>query len=196
MFRRFLIDGLRTGSISGDVLALRDLVRERHDHPDIAAPYLALEGLPEDTFGNAFYHFYRNRGWLFPGEEGGMPTAYGFEVHDACHLLSGYDTTPEDEINVVAFQAGATTHLPWLTLGVNLVTFNSGLAYGPTKLLHYAPHEGNLDPAEFVRALDRGMSVRRDLDSDLDLHAAWHLPLDELRSQLGIEGSRDVRVPG
>jgi hypothetical protein len=196
MFRRFLIDGLRTGSITGDVLALRDLVRERHDHPDIAAPYLALERLPEDTFGNAFFHFYRNRGWNFPGEEGGLPTAYGFEVHDACHLLSGYDTTPEDEINVVAFQAGATAHLPWLVLGVNLVTFNSGLAYGPTKLLHYAPHEGNLDPSEFVRALDRGIAVRRDLDGDFDLHSAWQKPIDELRAELGIEGSRDVRVPG
>ena len=196
MFRRFLIDSLRTGSLSGDVLALRDLVRERHDHPDIAAPYLALESLPEDSFGNAFFQFYRNRGWRFPGEEGGMPTAYGFEVHDACHLLSGYDTTPEDEINVVAFQAGATSHLPWLVLGVNLVTFNSGLAYGPTTLLHYAPHEGNLDPDEFVRALDRGIGVRRELDADFDLHSAWQKPLDELRAELGIEGARDVRVPG
>lgn len=196
LFRRFLVDSIRTGSLRGDALRIRHMIAETHDHPEIAAPYLALADAPEDTFGNHFYWFYRHRGFKFPGEQGGLPTAYGFEVHDAAHLLSGYNTDPRDEINVLAFQAGATSRLPWLIVAVNMVTFNSGLAYGPTHLLHYQPHEDNLDPAEFVRALDRGSRVRRDLSGDFDLHAAWRLPIAELREQLGIEpDAADVRIP-
>ncbi|MEI6352273.1 MAG: hypothetical protein WCP06_14355 [Verrucomicrobiota bacterium] len=193
LFTRFIADSIRTGSLKSEFFRLEQMFRDAHDHPDIAAPYLALERLPEDTFGNYFFHFYRNRGFKFPGEKGGLPTAWGFEVHDASHILSGYNTDPCDEINVLAFEAGSTSRLPWLLIGVNLVTFNSGLAYGPTKLLHYRPHEGNLDPAEFVRALDRGVRVTRDLSANFDIHAAWEIPLADLRGSLGIEGDGDVR---
>lgn len=195
LFRRFLVDSVRTGSLKGDVLRIHHMIEETHDHPEIAEPYLALADQPEGTFGNYFFEFYRNRGFKFPGEEGGLPTAYGFEVHDSAHLLSGYNTDPRDEINVLAFQAGATSRFPWLILAVNLVTFNSGLAYGPTALLHYHPHTDNLDPAEFVRALDRGSRVNRDLSADFDIHAAWDIPIEELRQELGIDSARDVRIP-
>ena len=194
LFTRFIADSIRTGSLKSDAFRLREMFRDSHDNPDIAAPYLALERLPEETFGNYFFHFYRNRGFKFPGEPGGLPTAYGFEVHDACHILSGYNTDPCGEINVLAFEAGSTSRLPWLLIGVNLVTFNSGLAYGPTKLLHYVPHEGNLDPAEFVRALDRGVRVSRDLSANFDIHSAWEIPVADLRGSLGIEGDGDVRA--
>jgi len=195
LFTRFIADSIRTGSLKSDVFRLEQMFRDSHDHLELAAPYLALEHLPEDTFGNYFFHFYRNRGFKFPGERGALPTAWGFEVHDATHILSGYNTDPRDEINVLAFQAGSTSRLPWLLMGVNLVTFNSGMAYGPTQLLHYRPHEGNLDPKEFVRALDRGIRVKRDLSANFDIHAAWEIPLADLRGNLGIDGDGDVREP-
>ncbi len=195
LYRRFLVDGLRTGSLSGDLEAVHDLVRERQDHPEIAEPYLALECLPEDTFGNHFFQFRMNRGFNFPGQKGALPTAYGFELHDSMHVLSGYNTTSTDEINVVAFQAGASSTLPWLLIAVNLITFNSGLPYGPVGLLHYEPERGRLDPDAFVRAFERGLGVRRDLSRDFDLMAAWQMPLEEVREQLGIVGAGDVRKP-
>lgn len=196
LFRRFLADSLRTGSLSGDLVQLEHLYRDRRADPAIAEPYLALEDLPEDTLGRAFHDFYRNRGFPFPGEAGALPVPLKFEVHDSLHLLSGYNTDARDEINVMAFQAGATSTLPWLLLTVNLVTFNNGLAYGPTHLLHYSPHEGNLDPTEFVRALDRGLACRRDLSGDLDIHAVFPRGLEELRIEFGLPTDvPDVRVP-
>lgn len=195
LYRRFLADSLRTGSFRDDAIQLKQMFDEHRDHPEIAAPYLALENLPDDTFGNHFFHFYRNRGFKFPGEKGALPLAWGFEVHDTAHLLSGYNTDPSGEINVVAFQSAATTRMPWLVLGVNLTTFNSGLAYGPTALLHYEPHVGNLDPVEFVRAFDRGLRVRADLSGDFDIHEHWEIPMTELRERLGVDGHGDVRQP-
>lgn len=196
LFRRFLVDAIRTGSLRGDLDQVRHLVEESHDDPAIAAPYLALEQLPAGTFGRAFFDFYRNRGFRFPGEKGALPLAYGFEVHDSAHILSGYNTDPTDEINVLAYQAGASTRLPWLLVAVNLVTFNSGLAYGPTHLLHYQPHVGNLDPHEWPVALDRGLAVTTDLSGDFDIHAHWHRDLAELREELGTRpDAPDVRLP-
>lgn len=195
LYRRFLVDGIRTGSFAGDMAAIHDLIHEQHDHPEIAAPFLALEHLPEDTFGNHFFQFRMNRGFNFPGQKGALPTAYGFELHDSMHVLSGYNTNATDEINVVAFQAGATSTLPWLLIAVNLITFNTGLPYGPVKLLHYEPERGRLNPVEFVRAFDRGLSVRRDLSHDFDLMTYWQMPLDEVREKLGIVGAGDVRQP-
>lgn len=196
LFQRFLLDAIRTGSLRGDLEQVRHLVQESQDDPAIAAPYLELEHLPTGTFGRAFFEFYRNRGFTFPGEKGALPLAYGFEVHDTAHLLSGYNTDPTDEINVLAYQAGASTRLPWLLVAVNLVTFNSGLAYGPTHLLHYQPHLGNLDPGEWPVALDRGLAVTTDLSGGFDIHAHWHRDLAELRQSLGTDPQApDVRLP-
>lgn len=196
LFQRFLADALRTGSLKGDAQQLRRMVQEGHDHPDVAAPYLALEHLPSGTFGRSFFDFYRNRGFHFPGEKGALPLAYGFEVHDAAHLLSGYNTDPTGEINVLAFQAGASSRLPWLLVAVNLVTFNSGLAYGPTHLLHYRPHVGNLDAEQWPVALDRGLSVTVDLSGDFDIHAHWERPLSDVRREVGTNpDAPDVTIP-
>ncbi|MCA9701173.1 MAG: hypothetical protein KC431_26870, partial [Myxococcales bacterium] len=75
-----------------------------HDD-DLAARHRALAELPEGTLGHCFFHqHYDANGFSVPGEPGGFPV--GALFHDFGHVLSGYDTSPQGELQAAAFQAG------------------------------------------------------------------------------------------
>src|SRR6266496_2243190 len=70
----------------------------------VAWRYKQLGLLPEGTLGREFWeHCTKNR-FAVPGEKGGIPERLVF--HDFGHVLAGYDTTPEGEIQQGAFQGG------------------------------------------------------------------------------------------
>jgi tellurite resistance protein len=74
------------------------------DDPQIAWKYKQLGLLPEGTLGREFWeHCTKNR-FGVPGEKTGIPERMVF--HDFGHVLAGYDTRPESEIQQGAFQGG------------------------------------------------------------------------------------------
>ncbi len=74
------------------------------EDPEVAWKYRQLGLLPEGTLGRAFWEHCTQRQFSFPGEAGGIPERMVF--HDFGHILSGYDTNPQGEIQQGAFQAG------------------------------------------------------------------------------------------
>lgn len=71
---------------------------------EVAWKYKSLGLLPEGTLGRTYWEHCTRRKFSFPGEPGGIPERMVF--HDFGHVLAGYDTDPEGEIQQGAFQAG------------------------------------------------------------------------------------------
>ena len=71
----------------------------------LASQWGALETLPVGTLGRGVADFYRDRGFVYPGLAGSAPPLLA--QHDWVHVLAGYGTTLENELEVFAFIARA-----------------------------------------------------------------------------------------
>lgn len=75
------------------------------DDPSLAGKWASLGELPVGTLGRGVFDFYRDRGFVFPGLPGSAPPLLA--QHDWVHVLAGYGTTLESEIEVFAYIARA-----------------------------------------------------------------------------------------
>lgn len=151
--------------------------------PALAARYAALGTLAEGTLGRTFFEFYRANGFAFAGEAAGLNQRFA-SPHDSTHLLSGYDTSPQGELLVSTFTAGMHPKEPMSghILPV-ILSWHLGIE------LAKVPGEvtGQLDPAKFWNAWERGSQVAVDVFAD-----AWSFwqdarePLSALRERYRI----------
>ena len=75
-------------------------------HDDaLAQHWRSLRDMPEGTLGREVAKFYDARGFAFPGQMGSAPPLLA--QHDWVHVLAGYGSTVESEIEVFAFIARA-----------------------------------------------------------------------------------------
>ena len=165
------------------ILIFRGLIKE---DVQTAATYRALGNLPEDSLGYQFFRHCTDAGLPFPGEKGGFPI--GALYHDFTHVLAGYDTSPEGEMQAAAFQAGYTQDdHDFFTLLFAIVIHTAGinLAPFPMPVLPGRIGQGQL-AMEVVRALQRGAEVKTDLGNDWDFWQCVDRPIDVVRDQLGV----------
>jgi hypothetical protein len=154
--------------------------------PALAARYRAWEKLPEGTLGRGLIDFYNKHGFSVPGERSGFPEAGLY--HDFSHLLGGYSTEPEGEIEVASFTAGYKRERPFYVALFAVLIFSTGVNMRPTSddfvtvgLL------GKPGMAErMLAAIERGSKVTQDLSDNWDYWAWIELPLDEVRRRLNI----------
>jgi hypothetical protein len=149
----------------------------------LAARYRALGSLPEGTLGRTFFQFYRDNGFAFAGEPNGLNQRFA-SPHDSTHILSGYDTSPQGELLVSTFTAGMHPQQPMSghILPV-ILSWHVGieLAKLPGEI------KGQLDPAKFWNAWERGSQVSVDVfGDDWDFWDAAQRPLEALRLQYGV----------
>ncbi len=164
------------------VLRMRGLTED----PALAARYRAWEKLPEGTLGRCLIDFYNQHGFSVPGERNGFPEAGLY--HDFSHLLGGYSTEPEGEIEVASFTAGFKRERPFYVALFAVLIFSTGVNMRPTNddfvtvgLL------GKPGIAErMLAAIERGSQVNQDLSDNWDYWAWIDLPLDEVRRRLNI----------
>jgi ubiquinone biosynthesis protein Coq4 len=169
-------------SLAKGLLSMRGLIED----PALAARYRAWEKLPEGTLGRALIDFYNQHRFSVPGERSGFPEAGLY--HDFCHLLGGYSTEPEGEIEVASFTAGFKRERPFYVALFAVLIFSTGVNMRPTKddfvtvgLL------GKPGMAErMLAAIERGSQVNQDLSDNWDYWAWIELPLDEVRRRLNI----------
>ncbi len=150
----------------------------------LAARFDALAALPFESFGHAFYDHYRQNGYAFPGEAGGLTIHFAIP-HDSAHLLSGYSTSPEGEILVSTFTAamhraeGMSGHI----LPV-IFTYHLGVYVNAVAGAKAVPLAGE----KFWRAWERGRSTPIDtFGPDWDFWSLVETPIAALRE--------DYRVP-
>jgi len=174
-------------SITGDDIGepLDSWVMPYRNAPDpaLAARYRALGALPEGTLGRTFFEFYRDNGFAFAGEPTGLNQRFA-TPHDATHILSGYDTSPQGELLVSTFTAGMHPKQPMSghILPV-IVSWHLGLEM--TKLAGEV--KGQLDPAKFWNAWERGGEVAVDVfDDRWGFWDATGEPVAALRGRYGV----------
>lgn len=183
----FLLDGARRKLKEEGLLGMLANLGEVlgvHENPAVAARYRALGDLAEGTLGRALFSFYRERGFLFPGEKGGAPET--IIAHDLTHVLTGYSTDLESEACVTSFQAGYRREGPFAGLLFVLLNMQKGVQM--TRLAPGAIHLfSELGMAErIVSAWQRGTLVKMDLVTEWDYWPAMDRPLAEARASLGI----------
>jgi hypothetical protein len=146
--------------------------------PQLAARYQALASCASDSLGRAFYQHFRDNDFKFPGELGGMPLIF----HDLGHVLAGYGTDPQGEIQQAAFQAGFARHDGFTFLLFGILQFHLGLRVTPIA----QGHRNLFDVPRVIEALARGAACTVDLSAGYDLLANKDRPLSEVRAELGI----------
>jgi hypothetical protein len=168
--------------LAKSVLRMRGLMED----PTLAARYRAWEKLPEGTLGRGLIDFYNQHGFSVPGERSGFPEAGLY--HDFSHLLGGYSTEPEGEIEVASFTAGYKRERPFYVVLFVVLIFSTGVNMRPT------PDDfvtvgllGKPGMAErMLAAIERGSKVTQDLSDNWDYWAWIELPIDEVRRRLNI----------
>jgi hypothetical protein len=144
----------------------------------LAAKYRALEYCAPGTTGRAVFDHFDTNGFKFPGEVGGIPMVF----HDVGHVLAGYGTDPQGEIQQAAFQAGFARRDGFSFLLFGILQFHLGLRITPVA----KGYEGLFDVPRVLTALHRGAACKVDLSEDFDVLAHRDRPLDEVRAELGI----------
>jgi hypothetical protein len=145
----------------------------------LAQRYQALADCAPGTLGHALFLHYRENGFAFPGERDGIPEFAVF--HDIGHVLSGYGTDPQGEIQQAAFQAGFSRQDGFTFLIFGILQFHLGLRLTPIAKAEY----GYFDVARVLRAAERGAACNVDL-AEFELFTHAHEPLEGLRERLGI----------
>jgi hypothetical protein len=152
--------------------------------PQTAARYRALAKCAKGTFGRAVYDHFVDNEFKFPGEPGGIPLVF----HDLGHVLSGYATDPQGEIQQAAFQAGFARKDGFSFLLFGILQFHMGMRITPVA----KGYHGLFDVPLVLDALYRGACCKVDLSDGYDVFENADRPLEELRAELGIPPLRRV----
>ena len=151
----------------------------------VLARYEALGRLPPDTLGHAFWKHCTDNGFPFPGAPFGFPEAGVY--HDFTHVLSGYSTKPEGEVQIGGFTAGYKKHTPIFVILFVMLTFGAGVNVTPVpqpEVTAILAQEGLAD--RFFEAVERGGQVNTDLSDGWD-HWAWvEKKLEQARAELNV----------
>ncbi len=148
---------------------------------ELVQRYTALGELPEHTLGYAYFRFIVEHELGFPGEPYAVPESGTW--HDIAHVLGGYGTTPEEEVQVVAFIAGFSRQDPFFWLFTIALQFHLGVRMSP----YSAPERGLFDPPRVLHALSRGAAMKADLSVDgWDPWPLFPRSLEEVRRELGV----------
>src|SRR5262249_36578 len=135
------------------------------------------------SFGRVYWEHCTERRFAFPGEPGGIPERMVF--HDFGHVLAGYDTTPEDEIQQGAFQAGFMRSDGFAFLLFVVLHFHLGIKITPAA----EAERGLFDVPKVIRAAARGAACKVDLSDHWEPWEVAALPLEEVRARYGIPSS-------
>ena len=158
----------------------------------VAARYQALEHYDRGTLGRSFFDFYRDRGFPLPGEKGGFSEL--FVSHDLTHVLAGFNTDMDGEVNIAAFQAGMSrSDYGWEMLLEMILDYHQGLHFTTAGLVEAG--RGHFHPDEVLLGYERGVRCNTDLISDWDYWGVMDQSVESLRERYSIEGVTGHHIP-
>lgn len=175
MMSQIVVPALHEEGIAGVKKIVASLFFKSGEDPAIAQKYHQLGQLPERTLGYTFWRHYTRNGFPFPGEAGGIPERLVF--HDLGHILSGYDTTPQGEIQQGAFQAGFIRKDGFAFLLFVILHFHWNIKITPLA----DPAQGLFDIPLVIHALQRGAACSVDLSDHWNFWEVMDRPLDAVR---------------
>ena len=155
--------------------------------------------LPPNTLGRQVANFYAARGFTFPGEAESAPPLLA--QHDWVHVLAGYGSTVESEIEVFAFIARANDDPRAFSLLAQIIAlFETGHIASGLGLFEYdrghLSHEGMaVRLADAMRRGARSAAANHSIDFlTVDWFEHADADVDEVRVALGIVPKDDRAV--
>jgi hypothetical protein len=169
----------------------------------LAARWTALEHLPAGTLGRGIWEFYRARNFAFPGLPGSAPPLLA--QHDWVHVLAGYGSKVESELEVFAFIARANDDPRGFSLLAMVVSlFETGYLATGAGLFESFPGQLSRDGiavrvADALRrgALTHGLGGEPDVDFlAVDWFSLADQSVDTLRERFNVtpKSERAVRA--
>lgn len=163
--------------------------------PDLATRWASLGTLGEGTLGRGVWEMYRARGFTFPGLPGSAPPLLA--QHDWVHVLAGYGTTVESEVEVFGFIARANDDMRAFSLLAMVISlFETGYLRAGAGLFESSPGHLSAHPELALRlsdAMRRGALCHdRATGSDsidylrFDWFSVAHLDCDEVRRRFSL----------
>ncbi|MFI9510082.1 hypothetical protein [Nocardia sp. NPDC052566] len=158
------------------------------DDAALAERWRSLHDLPVGTLGRGVADFYRDRGFITPGLPGSAPPLLA--QHDWVHVLAGYGTTLENEIEVFAFMARANDDPRAFSLLAMVISlFETGYLQSGAGL--FQANEGHLRTAGMATrlgdAMRRGALTSGSHDFlDLDWFELADRPITVVRNEIGL----------
>ncbi len=152
----------------------------RYENKKLAARYQELEHCPPGSLGRSLWEYWHEKGFALPGQKGGAPEQIVF--HDCAHVLSGYGTAPEEEVQVACFSAGFQRREPWMFVFFVLLQFHIGIRMTPIT----AARTGMFDPLKAMVAIRRGAAMNVDLNDGWDYWTVMDEQVQELRRRYNI----------
>jgi hypothetical protein len=179
----YRISGGRVLEVIKAVLIFRGVVKE---DLRLVSRYRALQQLPEGSLGRQFFDHLTRASLPFPGEHGGLPE--GSIYHDFAHVLAGFDTSPEGEMQAAAFQAGFTEgEYDFFTWLFSIVLHTAGIKLVPLPMQFRPGRIGEGSVAmDVLAALERGGQLKADLGNDWHFWNDVELPLEIVRERFGV----------
>ncbi len=152
----------------------------RYENKELAARYQGLEHCPPGSLGRSLWEYWHVNGFALPGKKGGAPEQIVF--HDCAHVLSGYGTAPDGEVQVACFSAGFQRREPWIFVFFVLLQFHVGIRMTPIT----QARTGMFDPLKAMIAIRRGDAMNVDLNDGWDYWPMMGEQVEELRRQYNI----------
>lgn len=152
----------------------------RYENKEVTARYQALEHCPSGSLGRSLWEYWHANGFALPGQKGGAPEQIVF--HDCAHVLSGYGTAPEEEVQVACFSAGFQRREPWIFVFFVLLQFHVGIRMTPITMAR----TGMFDSLKAMIAIRRGAAMNVDLNDGWDYWPVMSEQVEELRRRYNI----------
>lgn len=162
----------------------------QYHNASIATRYQALEQYPSGSLGRAYWEYCHKNGFPLPGEKGGPPEIVVF--HDITHVLSGYDTDPEGEVQVACFSAGYRRRDAFLFVFFVMLQFHVGIRMTPIT----TARTGFFHPEKALIALHRGAAMNVDLTDGWEYWPVMGEQVDVLRKRYNILPAEAFRGAG
>jgi hypothetical protein len=151
---------------------------------DLSGQIRSLESCPPGSLGRGLFDFYVDLGVPFPGEPDGGDVSLAH--HDVTHVLTGYGTTPQDEVALEAMLTAASGfdhHFSGLV--ASLALFEAAALDFPG----FVPKEAVIDRPgaadELADAFRRGAACTGDV-STVDFLARREEPLAAIQAEFGV----------
>lgn len=166
-----------------EIKVVAQVIRQFAGDQKVAKRYQSLEDYPEGSLGHTFFHFYRARNFPLPGEKKSFSEL--LITHDSCHILGGFNTDMNGEMNVAGFEAGVFDNGFGFELLLEVILdFHLGKTFTTAGLL--PPGTGHFDPEDVLIGYERGVACNVNPIHGWDFWEVARDPVLELRERYGL----------
>lgn len=177
----------KLASLKAELRVLLKRPTHNHINSELLSKVKSLSKLPEDTVGYNYIKYLNKNKFPYPGD---IESAAEFIIcHDLTHVLSGYDTTPEDEVKVLFLTAGYQSQDPMSKILFALFQFHCGVPIG----LIADSFKDSFIPEQALRAYRIGQKMNIDLEDEaLDYWSIMYKPLNLTREEFNIPHNETI----